>query len=260
MDNLHQFQYGLLTPLLAFLMASVGSGLGLRCVIRAVGTSGAARRGWLITSATAIGAGVWTMHLITLLGFVVDGSPIRFSVSLTLLSLVAALVGAGAGVSAAGYSRSWARGIGLGGLSIGAGIAAMHYIGMAAMQIHGTISYDNTAVAVSLLIAVGTASVALLVAFYVPGVRGTVVAAVLMGAAAVGTQYMGTAGLQLDVHQGTSVLSGASAVEFILPLIVVFGSFVFLCSAFVALSPGAQERTIHDGAPSEPSRAPELAS
>lgn len=260
MDSLNHFQYGLLTPVLAFVMASVGSGLGLRCMIRAVESSGTAKRGWLITSATAIGAGVWTMQLITLLGFAVEGSPIRFRVSLTLLSLLAALVGAGIGAAAVGYSGSRTRGIALGGLSIGIGIGAMHYTGMAAMQIHGTISYEPATVAVSLLLGVGTASVALLVAFYVPGARGTAVAAVLMGAAAAGAQYVGTAGLRIEVHQGTSVLPGASAVEFILPLIVVFGSFVFLCSAFVALSPSKQDRPAAEPIPTESSRAPELAS
>jgi NO-binding membrane sensor protein with MHYT domain len=260
MDNLQHFEYGLLTPMIAFVMASVGSGLGLRCVIRAVESSGVAKRGWLITAATAIGAGVWTMQLITMLGFAVEGSPLRFGVSMTLLSLVAALLGAGVGVCAIAYSRSRTQGIAVGGLSIGAGIVVMLYTGMSAMQIHGTMSFDPTAVAVAVLIAIGTVSIALMVAFNVPGARGTVVAALLMGAAAAGAQYVGTVGLRLDVHQGTSALPGASAVEFILPLTVVFGSFVFLCSAFVALSPGKQDQAVTGDAISEPNRAHELAS
>ncbi len=67
------FQYGLLTPVLAFVMACVGGGLGVRCLVRAVGTRRMAKRGWLVTGAVAIGAGVWTMHLIAMLGFGVEG-------------------------------------------------------------------------------------------------------------------------------------------------------------------------------------------
>lgn len=139
MEHLHHFfQYGPVTAVVAYVMACVGAGLGLRCVVRAFETTGLAKHSWLVIGAVAIGAGIWTMHLIAILGFAVDGSPVRFDVTYTLLSLLAAVVIVLLAVFAIGYSKSRVRGAILGGIATGAAIVAMHYIGMAAMEIHGT--------------------------------------------------------------------------------------------------------------------------
>lgn len=235
------FQYGPLTPAFAFVMAAVGGGLGVRCLVRAVDTRRMAKRGWLVTSAVAIGAGVWTMHLVAMLGFGLEGSPVRYDVPLTLLSVLVTIVIVGMGVVATGYSRPSGLALGLGGTGIGVGIAAMHYVGMAAIRMHGTMSYDPAIAVLPILLAVGMATIALWVAFRGNSVAHTIAAAVLMGIAATGTQYSGIAALRVEVMPGTSVLTGASAVEFVFPLIVIFGSFLFLSTAFVALSPTRQE-------------------
>nr|WP_246210926.1 MHYT domain-containing protein [Phytoactinopolyspora alkaliphila] len=238
----HFFQYGPITAVVAFLMACIGAGLGLRCVVRAFAASGFAKHSWLITAAVAIGSGIWTMHLIAILGFGVDGSPVRYDVPLTLLSLLIAIGVVMTGVFAIGLSRSRLRGVVLGGVGIGGGIVAMHYVGMSAMQIHGTLGYEMPAVVLSVVIAMAAATLSLAVAFLARSFRGTAAAALLMGAAASATEYTGIVALRLEITPGTSVLSGASAVEFVFPFIVVFGSFLFLSSAFVALSPIRQER------------------
>ncbi|WP_166354759.1 MHYT domain-containing protein [Phytoactinopolyspora limicola] len=255
MEHLHHFfQYGPITAVVAYIMACVGAGLGLRCVVRAFATTGSTKRSWLITGALAIGSGIWTMHLVAILGFAVDGSPVRFDVGFTLLSLLVAIVVVLIGVFAVGYTRSRVHGAIIGGISTGVAIVGMHYVGMSAMQIHGTLSYDIATVGLSVVVAIGAATVALAVAFLTDGFRGTIVAALLMGAAASITEYTGIAALQIEIIPGTSVLPGASAVEFVFPFIVVFGSFLFLSSAFVALSPIKTTRmaTVGAGANHEP--------
>lgn len=234
------FQYGLLTPVIAFVMACVGGGLGVRCLVRAVDTRRMAKRGWLVTAAVAIGAGVWTMHLVAMLGFGVEGSPVRYDVPLTLLSLLVAVVVVGLGIITTGYSRPSGLALVLGGVGIGVGITGMHYVGMAAIRMHGTMSYDPVIAVLPVLLAVGVATVALWVAFRGTSLPHTIAAALLMGIAGTGTQYFGIAALEVTVMPGTAVLPGASAIEFVFPLIVIFGSFLFLSSAFVALSPTRQ--------------------
>jgi NO-binding membrane sensor protein with MHYT domain len=76
----------------------------------------------------------------------------------------------------------------------------------------------------------------------VRGVAGTIVAALVMGVAVSAMHYTGMLALNVETATASSVLSGATAMEFIFPLIVVLGSFLFLSSAFVALSPTEQER------------------
>lgn len=256
----HFFQYGPITAIVAFVMACVGAGLGLRCVVRALETRGLNKNTWLVTGAVAIGSGIWTMHLVAILGFGVEGSPVRYDVTLTLMSLLVAIVVVLAGVFAVGYSRSRTRGAILGGIGTGTGIVGMHYVGMAAMEIHGTLSYELTPVILSAVVAVGAAIVALSVGFLVAGFRGTVMAALLMGAAASATEYTGIAALRIEITPGTSVLPGASAVEFVFPFIVVFGSFLFLSSAFVALSPIRAGRMAPATAAAVPGRESNLAS
>src|SRR5262249_21645429 len=103
MGTLHHFSFGWLTPILAYLMACVGAALGLRCTLRALSATGAARRNWLLTAAAALGSGIWTMHFVAMFGFSVSGTELRYSVPITVLSLLVAVLVTGAGVFAVAH-------------------------------------------------------------------------------------------------------------------------------------------------------------
>src|ERR671937_682390 len=136
MGHLDHAALGWLTPVLSYVMACIGAALGLRCTVRALATTGRSRRNWLITAASAIGTGIWTMHVV-------------------------AMVVVCAGVFAVGYSRDRNRALLLGGLTTGLGVASMHYLGMAAVRLHGTVHFDPMLVGLSVLIAVVAATAAL---------------------------------------------------------------------------------------------------
>ena len=121
MGHLDHATFGWLTPVLSYVMACIGAALGLRCTVRALGATGRSRRNWLITAASAIGTGIWTMHFVAMLGFGVSGTELRYDVPLTILSLLVAMVVVGVGVCAVGYSRDRTRALFLGGLTTGLG-------------------------------------------------------------------------------------------------------------------------------------------
>ncbi|WP_314175848.1 MHYT domain-containing protein [Streptomyces winkii] len=242
MGQMHHFTYGWLTPLLSYVMACVGSALGLRCTVRGLAASGSSRRNWLLTAALAIGSGIWTMHFVAMLGFGVSGSAIRYDVPLTVLSLLVAVLVVGAGIFTVGHGRARSRYLLMGGLGTGVGVAAMHYIGMAALRLHGDVGYDAVLVGLSVVIAVVAATAGLWAALTVHGTAGATVASLVMGLAVSSMHYTGMAAVSVRLSPGQEVLSGATATEFIFPLTVVLGSFLFLTSAFVALSPTAQQR------------------
>ncbi|WP_367038531.1 MHYT domain-containing protein [Streptomyces sp. Je 1-332] len=248
MGHMHHMAGGWATPVLSYAMAVVGAALGLRCTVRALAAGGRSKRNWLISASVAIGAGIWTMHFIAMLGYTVEGTAIRYDIPLTLLSLVVAIAVVGAGVFTAGYGKSRLRSVALGGIGTGLGVAAMHYIGMAAAQLNGSFSYDPALVAASVLIAIVAASAALWAALSVRGPAVAAVASLVMGLAVSSMHYTGMAAVSVDVHAGTAPLQGASATAFILPLAVVLGSFLFLTCAFVALSPTARERAESEAA------------
>lgn len=243
MGQMEHFSYGLLTPVLAYLMAATGAALGLRCMVRALAAGGRSRRNWLVLAAVAIGSGIWTMHFIAMMGFSVNGTDIRYDVPLTVLSLIVAIAVVGAGLFTVGYGRSVTRSLVAGGIGTGLGVAAMHYIGMAAMRMHAIVGYDTVLVVLSVGIAIAAATAALWAALRVHGITGAIMAALVMGIAVSAMHYTGMAGLRIELIPGDDVvLSGAGATEFLFPLAVVLGSFLFLASAFVALSPTARER------------------
>lgn len=243
MGSTTELGYGWLTPLLSYAMAVLGSALGLRCMVRAVAAGGRSRRNWLLTGAAAIGFGIWTMHFIAMLGFTVTGSEIRYSVPLTLLSLLVAIVFVGVGAFAVGYGRHRNRSLLLGGLTTGLGVAAMHYLGMYALRLHGTVGYRPVTVAVSVLIAVAASTAALWAGLNVRGPLAAGAAALVMGLAVSSMHYTGMYAVVITLQTGPpggAALPGATVMQFIFPLTVGLGSALFLTSAFVALSPTAQ--------------------
>ncbi|MFI5973696.1 MHYT domain-containing protein [Streptomyces sp. NPDC051452] len=242
MGHMDHAAFGWLTPVLSYAMACVGAALGLRCTVRALATSGRSRRNWLLTAASAIGTGIWTMHFVAMLGFRVSGTDIRYDVPLTISSLVVAMVVVSAGVFAVGYSRDHNRALPLGGLTTGLGVASMHYLGMAAVRLHGHVRYDPVLVAVSVLIAVVAATAALWAGLNIRSPLAVTVASLVMGVAVSSMHYTGMFAVSVRVDPSAAPLPGATAMQFIFPLAVGLGSYLFITSAFVALSPTADER------------------
>ncbi|MET8977407.1 MHYT domain-containing protein [Streptomyces sp. NPDC004539] len=242
MGHLDHAAFGWLTPVLSYVMACTGAALGLRCTVRALAATGRSRRNWLITAASAIGTGIWTMHFVAMLGFAVSGTDIRYDVPLTVLSLVVAMVVVCAGVFAVGYGRDRTRALLTGGLTTGIGVASMHYLGMAAVRLHGEVHYDPMTVALSVVIAVVAATAALWAALNIESPVAVTVASLVMGAAVSSMHYTGMFAVSVHVEPSGAPLSGATAMQFIFPLAVGLGSYLFLTSAFVALSPTTRER------------------
>ena len=237
MGHLDHATFGWLTPVLSYVMACMGAALGLRCTVRALGATGRSRRNWLITAASALGTGIWTMHFVAMLGFSVEGTPIRYDVPLTVLSLLMSIGVVAAGVFTAGYGRSRVTSVAFGGIGTGVGVAAMHYTGMAALDLHGEIDYDPGLVIASVAIAVVAATAALTLTLVVRGPVLATLAALVMGLAVSTMHYTGMYAVSVTLAPSSATLSGATATEFIFPLAVVLGSFLFLASAYVALSP-----------------------
>ncbi|MFJ8383928.1 MHYT domain-containing protein [Streptomyces sp. NPDC094438] len=242
MGHLDHAAFGWLTPVLSYAMACIGAALGLRCTVRALGATGRSRRNWLITAASAIGSGIWTMHFVAMLGFAVTGTDIRYHVLLTILSLLVAMVVVGAGVFAVGYGKDRTRSLLLGGLATGLGVAGMHYLGMAALRLHGRVHYDPVLVALSVVIAVVAATAALWAGLNIKAPVAVAVASLVMGAAVSSMHYTGMFAVSVDVTPSGAALPGATAMQFIFPLAVGLGSYLFITAAFVALSPTARER------------------
>ena len=243
MIHVNNFSNGALNPVLAYLMSSIGCFLGLQCTTRARANQGAARARWLALGAAAIGStGIWVMHFIAMLGFTIPGQSIRYNVPVTILSMVIAVVVVGIGTFIVGF-RQGNGPLLLGGVIIGCGVASMHYLGMSAIRVQGSLSYNLLLVAASVVIAVIAGTAALWAALRLDTLRSTFVAALIMGVAVSGMHYTGMAALQVYPAPGLTVNTSetASALAFLLPLILSLSAVGFILSSVIALSPTATE-------------------
>lgn len=118
----------------------------------------------LAAGAIALGGGIWTMHFIGMLAFKIP-APVRYDTTITLLSLVPALLASWWALELLGRSDVSRTRLVAGGVLVGAGIGAMHYTGMAAMQTPLLMRYEHTMFAVSIAVAIGMAILALWVRY-----------------------------------------------------------------------------------------------
>ncbi|MGE5287325.1 MAG: MHYT domain-containing protein [Micromonosporaceae bacterium] len=185
--------------------------------------------------------GIWVMHFVAMLGFTIPGQTIRYDVPITILSALVAVAVVSVGLLIVGFGGQGHMPLLLGGLIIGFGVASMHYIGMAAMRMQGTVHYNSFLVAISVLIAI-VAGTAALWAGRIRQFGATIAASLIMGVAVSGMHYTGMGAMRVyPSPQSADMLGGATAGGFLLPLIIGIGSLTFILTAAVALSPTEQE-------------------
>jgi NO-binding membrane sensor protein with MHYT domain/nitrogen-specific signal transduction histidine kinase/CheY-like chemotaxis protein len=193
----------------------------------------AAPRVWLVAAAIAMGGGIWSMHFIAMLAFNMP-IPMSYDIGLTTLSLVVAIFVTGAGFYFINRQSAPPFSLIFSGTFMGLGIAAMHYIGMAAMREHAEISYDFLFVALSLVIAIGASTAALWLAFRTTDLGQKLVAAVVMGLAISGMHYSAMRGTTFAVHGPVHEAQGyASLDQANLALVVAGIAFVILAVALI---------------------------
>jgi NO-binding membrane sensor protein with MHYT domain len=228
-------------------MSALGAFIGLRCVILARAYEGGARARWLLLAAVAIGAvGIWAMHFIAMLGYTIPGEPVLFNVPLTIASMLLAVAVVSVGLFVVGFGDGSRARLAVGGVVIGVGVAGMHYLGMAAMSMPGSISYSLPLVIVSVLIAIVAGTAALWIGTWVRTIGATIVAALIFGVAVTGMHYTGMAALHVtgtmqSMARGALSVSGATAASFLIPLLVVISLATFLLTLAISMTPSEDE-------------------
>jgi len=250
--TVHNFSYGLVNPVLGYAMSCLGAFLGLRCVTRARAYTGAARARWLILAAVALGAGsIWAMHFIAMLGYTIPGQTILYNVPLTIVSMLIAIVVVGIGLFIVSYGNGGWRPLLIGGVIVGIGVAAMHYLGMQAMSMPDTMRYNTPLFILSVAIALVAGTAALWAGTQVRGIGATVVASLIFGVAVSGMHYTGMAAMDVYADPTMSggsmaAMGGATAISFIVPLLAGISLLMFGLTLAITLSPSEAE--IHEDA------------
>ncbi|MER9565136.1 MHYT domain-containing protein [Mesorhizobium sp. M0571] len=199
-----------------------------------VATRGLARHLWLVAAAITMGGGIWSMHFVAMLAFIMP-SPMSYDIGLTTLSLAVAICVTGGGFYVISRRRASPFRLMLSGICMGLGIAAMHYVGMAAMRGPAQLSYDRLFVALSLAIAIGAATVSLWLAFRTTAPEQKLVAAIVMGLAISGMHYTAMEAAIFTAHGSVHDAQGnANLDQTNLALAVASVTFVVLACALIA--------------------------
>jgi diguanylate cyclase (GGDEF)-like protein len=153
---------------------------------------------WWAGGSVAMGTGIWCMHFVGMLAFALPIA-LGYTLALTFLSWCAAVAvsAIALGVASRG-TLGWRRLTG-GALAMGAGICAMHYTGMGALDLAPGIVWNPGLVLASVAIAVAASAVALQIFFWLReskqprASRRQALAALVMGIAICGMHYTGMA-------------------------------------------------------------------
>ena len=141
----------------------------------------------------AFGLGIWAMHYIGMVAFMLP-VPVLYHFPTVLLSLLVAIVASAVALHMVSWFHlSFGSSIAA-SVTMGGGIAAMHYIGMAAMRLPAMMEYRYGLVAVSVLVGVAVSFASLLLAMryrFDSPVRSKLGSAFFMGTGIPLTHYIG---------------------------------------------------------------------
>src|SRR5580658_9491205 len=107
---------------------------------------------WLLGGACAMGTGIWSMHYIGMLAFVLP-VPVAYDWPTVLLSLLAAILASVVALGVVSRQKMSVSRAVAGSVLMGTGIASMHYIGMAAMRLPAICRFNSFLVVLSVVFA-----------------------------------------------------------------------------------------------------------
>ena len=228
MNLIGSYNYALVA--LSVFIAMFASYAALDLASRVTAAGGWSRALWVLGGASAMGTGIWSMHYIGMLAFILP-IPVSYHWPTVLLSLLAAILASVIALYVVSRQKMSASRAVAGSLLMGAGIASMHYIGMNAMRLPAICQFNSFLVVLSVVFAILISLAALWISFHFRGEKTGIgpeklAGAVVMGAAIPIMHYTGMAaasftpsGTPADLSHAMSIsalgIAGIVAVTFV---------------------------------------------
>ena len=169
---------------------------------------------WLTGAAVVAGGGVWATHFVAMLAYR-PGMPLGYDLGLTMLSMAAAVAIIWLGCCVA--ARPGLHRAALGGAiaDAGAGIGAMHYVGMAAMQVPADIVVEGAGVGLSLALGVVLGACAFVLRAGIADWQGDVCAGAVFAVAILSLHFTGMSAVTLVLDMELPVPDRVTAPEWL---------------------------------------------
>ncbi len=208
---------------------------------------GAARLTWIGAAGTAAGFGIWATHFIAMLAYD-PGVVIGYDMAATFASLVVAILVTTAGLTVAIlWVSRWS--VPVGGGIVGLGVSSMHYLGMAAVQIPGRITWAPELVAASVLLGVALAAAALVVARRRQDVVGALHGTAILTLAICSLHFTGMGAITIAPDPSVAVAASiiapqrlAAGISVVAGLLIGLALFTALMSRRARTTQAASER------------------
>src|ERR1700739_1065305 len=198
MNLISSYNYALVA--VSVLIAMFASYAALNLAGRVTAAGGWTRAVWLLGGAGAMGTGIWSMHYIGMLAFILP-IPVAYHWPTVLLSLLSAILASVIALYVVSRQKMGVSQAVAGSALMGAGIAGMHYIGMAAMRLPALCQFNSFLVILSVVFAVLISLAALWIAFRFRDERTGIGWEKLAGAAVMG------AGISVMPYTGVAAAS-----------------------------------------------------
>jgi NO-binding membrane sensor protein with MHYT domain len=191
----------------------------------------ALRRRMLIAGAAlTLSVGIWSMHFIGMLA-IRTSTVVDYLVLPTLISLLVCVLVTGVAIFMASL-RSTKMIFG-GALFMGFGIAAMHYVGMSALNSSARMHNDPAYVTASIVLAVLASALALWLAFVANRRFPIIFGAIVFGIAVSGMHYIAMAGMMLHFNAAQTLTEPFISSD---TLAIIVSVVAFLISAIFMLT------------------------
>lgn len=194
--------YGSYNPWLVILSALVAIGSSVLALqltrLSQKQTSLLSQKFSILASSVSLGAGIWAMHFIGMLAYEIC-TKVTYNPEVTMISMMPGILASYYALNLMTENRLDYSKLIKGGFSVGAGIGAMHYTGMLAMQMEPVLKFDLTWVLMSVVVVVCLATLSLWTGIFLsqkgklPAKVSIVLGGVLMGSAITAMHYTGMA-------------------------------------------------------------------
>lgn len=188
-------------------------------------------------SAVALGGGIWSMHFVAMLGIQM---PILFyyDAAITLASALLAILIVGTALLLLHFRERTPFTLAAAGALVGCGILAMHYIGMAGLQLCRAV-YSPLGILLAVVSAVGLCIAAFWIAYGRRTNRNILLGTLCFGVAVSAVHFAAMAGTNFvavpTLHEFGPVMSNETlAMGVILSSFVIFGAFLWMGVTFFA--------------------------
>ncbi|SFR08443.1 MHYT domain-containing protein [Poseidonocella sedimentorum] len=200
-------------------------------------------------ASVALGGGIWSMHFVAMLGLQL---PILFyyDAAITLISALTAILIVAAALVLLHFRPRTAGVISAAGVIVGVGILAMHYIGMAGLELCRAV-YTPLGLVASSAAAIALCILAFGIAYGRRTNRNIVLGTVCFAIAVCSVHFLAMAGTRFVAAPGVaefgpSMSNEVLALGVILSSFVLFGTFLWVSVAYLVGSPEAAPGALAD--------------